>query len=369
MTQKTRKWILFGAGGFVVYFFVAAQPVPVEAVVSPKWFISLESNYPVAESEGDEALVDMPRLLPFQLGNRFGYVTPDGKCTVNRIKKGELSISVDNWAEYDPAPKEIEVRNALDQPILKILEDQGYPVFLDKRIFLVSPELNSLSGVDAEGAVQWTHDFAATLTTIDAAAGFIVAGLLDGTVELLDNQGQRVFFFEPGGSRISVIQGCAISQDGLRLAVISGIDLQRFLLLERYGGYGDSGNIEYKVVYHEFLEEGFRRPVYMEFVDNDNRVAFERQGGLGIYEIHSRTGLKVPLEGEIIRLDESGSEHWLFLITAQEAQKKRLVAVRFPGTLIIEAPFTSRTFFLGRQGSQIYVGGNMTLASFELEKQ
>ncbi|MDR1986935.1 MAG: WD40 repeat domain-containing protein [Treponema sp.] len=363
MTQKTRKWIFLGAGSFVVYVFVAAQPIPVETVLTPQWFISLESNYPLAEHEVGE---DDPRLLPFQLGNRFGYVNKEGNFTINRVKKGEVSISTDNWAEYDPIPHRIEVRNPLDKPVVSILEGQGYPLFLDKRIFLVGRELNSISGVDASGAIGWTHDFAATLTAIDAAAGLIVAGLLDGTVELLDVQGKRVFFFEPGGSRISVIQGCAISQDGLRLAILSGIDLQRFLLLERYG---DTGSIEYKVIYHEFLEEGFRRPVHVAFVDTDNRVAFERQGGLGLYEIHSRTSLKLPLEGEIIMLDASGSEHLLFLITAQTAQEKRLVAVRFPGTLIIEAPFTSKTFFLGRQGSHVYVGGNMTLASFELEKR
>ncbi|MDR1031262.1 MAG: WD40 repeat domain-containing protein [Treponema sp.] len=361
MRQKTRNWILLELAGFVVYVFVASQPVPTETILTPQWFISLESNYPLAQAEEAEV-----RWLPFQLGNRFGYVNSQGNFTINRVKKGEVSISKDNWAEYASIPDTIEVRSPLDQPVVRIPEAKGYPLFLDKRIFLVSNELNSLSGVDASGVVQWTHDFAATITTIDAAAGFILAGLLDGTVELLDAQGRRIFFFEPGGSRLSVIQGCAISQDGLRLAILSGIDLQRFLLLERYG---DAGIIEYKVVYHEFLEEGFRRPVHVEFVDNDNRVAFERNGGLGLYDIPSRTSLKLPLAGEISTIDESGSDRLLFLITTQSEQEKRLAVVRFPSTLIVEAPFTSKNFFLGRQGSRIYVGGNMTLASFELEKK
>jgi hypothetical protein len=367
VTQKARNWILCGAGFFVIYVFVAAQPIPIETILTPQWFVSLESNYPLAQIESG---AEEPRLLPFQLGNRFGYVDREGKFTVNRLKKGEVSVSADHWAEYNPVPDTIEVRDALDKPVVHIRESPGYPLFLDKRIFLVSSELNSLSSVDESGSLQWTHDFGATLTTIDAAAGLVLAGLLDGTVEVLDTQGRRVFFFEPGGSQLSVILGCAISQDGLRLALISGIDLQRFLLLERYGGdAGRSETIEYKVIYHEFLEEGFRRPIHVEFVDNDNRVAFERQEGLGLYDIHSRTSLKLPLEGEIIAIDASGSDRLLFLITAQAEQRKRLAVVRFPGTLIIEAPFKSETSFLGRQGSRIYVGGNMTLASFELERK
>jgi hypothetical protein len=201
---------------------------------------------------------------------------------------------------------------------------------------------------------------------VDAASGYIVAGLIHGAVEILDKRGTRVFSFDPGGSRVAVITGCAISGDGTRVAIVSGIDPQRFLLLERYG---DTENIEFKVVYHEFLETGTRQAVHVEFVDLDRRVVFERQGGLGIYDIASRSSIKLPLDGRIIEIDKIGSERVLFLLTAQNGIEKRLVAVRFPGTIIIEAPFKSQVFFLNRRDNRIYIGGNMTLSSFELGKK
>jgi hypothetical protein len=239
-------------------------------------------------------------------------------------------------------------------------------MFLDKRIFLVNSERTSLSALDDSGQIVWTHDFSSLITTIDGGGGFVIAGLLHGVVEILDSRGQRVFSFEPGGSRLSVITGCAISKDAARIAIVSGIDPQRFLLLERYG---DTGNIEYKTVYHQFLEEGTRQPVHVAFVDNDRRVAFERQDGLGLYDISARTSLKVSLEGRIIEIDKVGDDRILFLLTAQNDNEKHLVAVRFPGEIIFEAPFRSSNFFLSRQGSHIYIGGNMTLASFNLEKR
>ena len=368
MSGKQKKLLIIGVIFFVIYTFAAARPVPIETILSPKWFISLESNYPTA------ILDDTSELLPFFLGNRpgghFGYVDKEGNFTINQVLRAnrEVSLSPTNWAEYDALPRNIEVRNPLNQRVLQIENVRGYPLFLDNRIFIISNVQNSISEINSEGGILWSYDFASIITTIDAAAGLLLAGLLDGTVEVLNNEGQRVFSFVPGGSRRSIIYGCAISRDGSRIAIVSGIDLQRFLLLERYGTE-QGGNIDYRVIFHEFLEEGFRRAVYVSFIDNDSRVIFERQGGLGIYEIRSRTSLRIPLRGEIRNIDEFGSDRLLFLITSEENFQKRLVVVRLPGTIIISAPFKSENSFLGRQASIIYIGGNMTLAAFELEKK
>ncbi|GHU57324.1 hypothetical protein FACS189442_6300 [Spirochaetia bacterium] len=150
------------------------------------------------------------------------------------------------------------------------------------------------------------------------------------------------------------------------LGIISGIDDQRFLLLEHFGLPGSG---EYKAGYHEFLEDGFRRAVRISFIDNDSRIAFERQGGLGIYEINNRISRRIPLEGEIAALDAEGSGGLLFVIISQSELQKRLIAISLPGTIIMEAPFKSDAAFLGRRGSRLYLGGGSTLASFELGKK
>jgi hypothetical protein len=314
----------------------------------------LESTYPDSEETG--------YLLPFELGERFGYVDSAGRFTINQLKKGYVGLSDANWAEYTAKPDTIEVRDPWNNPLLTIAQGQGYPLFLDGRIFLINAEQNSVTEVDDGGEVRWTYDFAAPLTCVDAAAGLVLAGTLDGAVVLLDADGRLVFPFEPGGSRISVILGCRISSDGSRLALVSGVDDQRFLLLERSGE-------SYKVVYHEFLEDGFRRNVHLAFVDQDNRVIFEREGGLGIYEINARSSLKLPLPGDILATDETGSAGLLFLVLSQSEREKNLVAIRFPGNVIIKAPFHSETVFLKRHDSQLYIGGGMTMASFELDKR
>jgi hypothetical protein len=293
-------------------------------------------------------------------------VDQDGRFLINQTKTGYVSLSADYWAEYEARPEEIDIHIPDGDRVIRLAGVRGYPFFMDKKISILGDEQNSLSALSSDGELLWTYDFAAPITYIDAAADLVLAGSLDGAVELLNNQGQRIFFFEPGGSRYAVICGCRISQDGSRIAVISGIDDQRFLFLERFG---DAVNFEYKVVYHEFLRDGFRRAVHLAFIDQDRRVVFEREGGLGLYEISTRTSLQVSLNGTVTAIDDTGSDGLLFVLTAPSDIRKELVGIRLPGTIVVEAPFKSETAFLGRQGSRLYVGGGATLASFDLGKR
>ena len=187
---------------------------------------------------------------------------------------------------------------------------------------------------------------------------------------------ERIFYFAPGGSRYSIILGVAISGNGSRIGIVCGIDQQRFLLLESFGNDGD-----FKVIYHEFLETGFRRPVRVLFIDEDQRVVFERMGGIGCYNIRSRNGIFIPLDGEIAAIDELGGRGFFFIVTSHSRYENRLVGIRFPperllglfrtstqDTVFLKAPFNSPDVFLGRTESKLIIGGGTALISFNLEE-
>jgi len=381
MAKGNKKWFyIFGLTAFVIYIFIAPRTIPVETVLAPRWITSLESNYPV--NLQDTPLDENDLLLPFTLGNRFGYLTDNGKFAINRIRDGYVSMSENFWAEYEALPSSIKVMDPHNEEILVIENPGGYPFFLDNRCFIVGNEQNSITALSEAGEELWTHDFPAPLTCVDAAGGYFLAGTLDGAVELLDTNGSLVFTpFEPGGSRLSVILGCAISQDASRLAIISGVDQQRFLLLERSvaersrteGPRTETNRTEssdtYKVVHHEFLSDGFRRPVFVRFINDDAQIIFEREEGMGIFTISTRISTKVNLEGEITALDDSGENGFLFLITSQGQDEKRFIAIRHPGLIVNETPFKSKNAFLARKQDRIYLGGDLLMASFELEKK
>ena len=362
--MRAKKSILLTVGIvlFAAYFFVAARPIPLETVLVPRWLSSFEDSRPIVLNES-QTNTNERVLLPFEMGNRFGYFDWNGNFSINQIRNAHVSLSPDRWAEYDAEPQSIEIKNTSGVTVSVIDNPRGYPFFLDGRTFLVNSEQNAITGFGAHG--EWTYEFSGPLTCVDGAAGLLLTGSLDGIVGILDSNGRMIFSFEPGGSRYAVILGCAISRDGSRVALISGIDSQRFLLLERFGG---SDN-DYKVVYHEFLEGSFRRPVHISFVDDDRWVVFERYGGLGLFEVGARHSNKVELNGEISAIDRAGGQDLIFAIVSRAMNAKDLVGIRLPGTPVIMSPFKSEEAFLGRSGSRIFVGSQQALISLDIEKR
>jgi len=357
---KRKYWWILGLVVFVVYFFVAARPIQEETVLIPRWITSLEADYPISLGNLPVSWGDP---LPFRLGYRYGFVEHDGRFAVNNIAQGYVSLSERFWAEYASDPSSLQIMNPRNELVLNIENPRGFPLFLDNRIFMVGIEQNSLTAIGPGGEELWHHDFRSPITVVDAAGGRVLAGTLDGAIELLDSQGRPVITpFEPGGSRLQSIFGVALSGDASRLAVISGIDNQRFLLLEQAADL-------FRVVHHEFLGSGFRRPVHITFADNDRKVVFEREGGLGIFDIASRSGVNLPLEGEIKALDDSGEYPYFFVVTSQGQNQKRFVTIRYPGVIIIDAPFRSDTAFFARRDGRLYLGGDYTMASFELGRR
>lgn len=292
-----------------------------------------------------------------------------------------------------------------------IEDGHGYPFFLDGRAFVMHSDQNSVSRLDADGSIEWTYDFTAPVTCVDAAAGFLLAGTLAGTAELVDGEGRGVYTAEPSGSRIAGVYGCALSADGSMMALVCGLDRQRFVLMGRQGGadgsaaftsgvftsgVSASGVSAWRVLAHEFIGDGLRRPVIVRFVDGGGSVAFERQGGLGLYAVRARTSRFVPLDGRMLALEDCGSgtpvSGILFLLTEGAAPKdaaieapdapdpsatplsetplsKTLAAVSLSGELLIEAPFTSEAAFLRRLDGVLLAGGGSALAAFSLESK
>jgi len=369
MSEKRRKGLIAVVAVFIVYSVAAVRPVSQETVLVPRWLSSLESGEPVRFGDPVTPPGVVPRALPFALDGRFGYVEMDGRFPLNRPRTGQVSISPERWAEFDGELESVAVY-AADGGALFVIDDPGgYPFFLDGRTFVVGSGQDSVYRMDDSGRALWVFDFPSPVTSMDAAAGLLLAGLLDGMVVLVDDSGRQVFSFDPGGSRFSVILGVAISADGSRLAIVSGIDSQRFLFLERFGASAG----DYRVVYHEFLGEGFRRPVHVAFVENDRHVVFERRGGLGIYDTGSRLTRNVELDGELRALDGSGGQGLMFAVFSRPGgDGNYLVGIRTSGRtprVVIRAPFRGEDVFLGRMGSRLIVGGGQAMVAFDLERR
>jgi len=378
--RKKNFWWIVGILATVLYFLVAARPIRKEINLTPLWVSSLTSDMStvLGSSLPTGSGKNRPReFLPFRLGDRFGYVGSDGSFAINRLRQGYISQSENMWAEFSAIPSSIELMNPLGEPLLTIENPAGYPFLSGEHIYIVGSNQQSLTGISTAGRSLWQYNFRSTLTALAALDDYVLAGTLDGSIELLDRDGKAVIPpFEVGGSQFATIYGVAISDHAARIAVISGINDQRFLLLEYSGDM-------YRVIHHEFLGSGFRRPVRIQFVDGGRKVVFERSGGIGIFDIAARSSIFLPLDGEIQALDTSVGDSYLFAITgklssppyeagkevATLAQKKRLIAIKYPGSIVLNAPFTSKAALLTRRAEKLFVGGDSSIAAFELERR
>ncbi len=360
--KKRKKWLILSFVVFIVYLFVASSPIPEETVLINRWIVST----PQAGSENRDQKVlpaSTGTWIPFKIADRFGYFDPEGHFAFNQPIDNYVSLSSSLWAEYGSQDDQIDVHSFKDDGIIHLKNPHGYPFFADNKIFIVGNEQNSVESVDNSGKVLWKYDFSAPITALDAESDLVLIGGLNGTIEVLNNQGKSIFSFEAGGSRIPVIVGARLSWDGKKIALISGIDRQRFILLERSG-------VPYKVSYHEYLTAGFRRPVFLTFIDRGRTVAFEREKGLGIFDISHRKSYTIPLDGSIVGMEEEGSSDRLFLLTSEEKDGRfNLIGIGLPDTVILTSSFRGSTAFIDRRENRLFLGNDKLLAAFDFIKR
>lgn len=349
--KKRRNWVVLGSIAFIAYIFAASTPIGSETVLKPVWLRRPAVGETGGKKSGDG-------LVPYLSDAAFGYFDADGEFAFVK-RRGERTVLSDRyWADFGRTPEGIGLHGSDGELLFSVVEN-GYPYFADGRVFIVGAEQNSVAALDDSGKVVWRRDFPAPITCADAAAGLVLFGLLDGTIELIDSKGARVFAFEPGGSRLPVIAAARLSPDGKRIALISGIDPQRFVLLSRSGQ-------TYKVGHHEYMDRGFRRPVQLAFVDGADYVAFEREnGGLAVHDVSSRKTALLDMRGRVLAFEDDRSDKRFFLIS-DAGPYRELVGVKVPSEVFMRAPFENSDTFIARRGDKLYVGGGGSVAALEI---
>jgi len=357
--KRTMRGFFAGAGVLVAYSFAASAPLPKETTLEPAWIRPLASAEESADAERP--------LIPYRIASSasavesFGYFDAEGRFALNRKARSGLSISRDAWSEYEATPTGFVVKDPFGADLASVAA-RGYPFFDDGRTFVVAPEQNSVAEYDADGKLVFERALPAPATCADAAGGMLLVGLLDGRVQLIDADGKAAFDFSPGGSRLETILAAALSSDGNKMALIAGIDPQRFLLLEKTNG-------NFKVTHHEFLGKGFRRPAAAGFAGNDRWILFEREGGLGVYDTKNKASNVVETEGRVAAFESDARDDLLFLVAEEGPNRKALLGIELPDRVFLKSRFDSPAAFIDRRGDRVFVGGDGSIVAFDLRSR
>jgi hypothetical protein len=354
--RKRGSLIVLSVLFFVVYFFVAALPLGKELSFAPQWALSTAVDRQPDPSKpspvGDYRL--------FSMGSRAGYYTVDGDVPLSFDNSSRRAISTSFYQVPASASGSTQFTN-LDGKRQFSAQVNGQPQFKADRLFFFNPDNTGVSEVTASGAVAWHREFNSPLTVFDANKDEFLCGSLGGDLSFVSAKGEPIFNFSPGGSRLPVILGVALSQDGSLAASVSGIDPERFLLYERKAQ-------GYKVVYHQNLDSDLRRHLPLK-ISSDNRfVLFEQADSLSIFDRRTRAMGKVPTRGRLKSIITDGPRGLVCLLTVG-GEGAHLIAMKPLDTVVMDVAFPGSTFFADVAGDSIFVGVDGRLARIDVKEE
>ena len=332
----------------LLYFIVFPYPLGRETVARPVWAVQLPSpgsGLLPAASPGDPSF----RAGPFQLGSIFGYVDAAGNLLTLESTQFRVALSETGYVSYTRLGTDWILRAPGGGRLLSF-SGSGYPLLSrdGNRIFIVKTDLTGMIELDRNGVMLWNRDFPALATCASFEGDFLLVGLINGALMLVNRQGSAVFETGPAGSRIPVILGCAVSPDGSKIAAVSGIDPQYLLLLQKKGS-------TYAPREQRLLSSDFRREARVAFSPDSRYLAFEGERSAGVFDPVSRRFSWVPLRGPLAGITFIANGRDAAFLARDGARCELCLVTPFTAPVSRES-FPAGEVFLGGIDGQILLG-------------
>ena len=352
--------VLFVALGVILlYFILFPYPLGRERVARAAWAVQLPALGKGTSLE-DSTTSDGSAPASFSLGDRFGYVEPDGRLL--HIEKVLFRVALSDagfinytrlgtdWIMYDPHGKRLLSVSGSGYPLLS--PDGG-------RLFNVATDLSGIIELDAEGETLWSREFPGMMTSVSVHGDSLLVGLLNGTLLLLNREGSVVFEHSPAGSRVPVILGDAISVDSSLIACVSGIDPQYCTVFRRHGS-------TYVAVSKTLLASDFRREVRMTFAPDSRLLVLEGERSAGILDAARRVQSLLPLSGALAGVSFPGHGLCTALVAHDGSRGDLQIVAPFSAPVLRES-FAARELSVGTVGGQLLLGIDGQLVRIDIE--
>ena len=353
--KKRPALVLFASLLFSVFYF-ALFPYPLgrEPVARPRWAVAVPASADLRSSQ--------PGLpsWPFQLGSRFGYVHADGSVLFAGTALYRVALSTTAFVNYTRLGTDWILQDSSGQRLASF-SGSGYPLLGPdgNRIFNVKTDLSGIIELDKSGSALWERDFPALMTTLSLQGDSLVVGLLNGSLLLINRQGSPLVQYAPGGSRIPVILGSALSADGSLVAALSGIGPQYLTVLRRQAtGYAPIAAVG--------LATDFRREVRMGFSPDSRWLYLEGQDAAGIFDPAAASLRWVKLRGRLA----GGAFAWAgryAAVASLESGRTQLAIEPPAGIAVYREEFPAREVYLGSIENGILMGWDGLLLRIDIE--
>lgn len=281
--MKQRGVFFIGLILISVYYFLFPRGSGKELILTPDSLTSLE---PTESAAG----LSPGRTLAISSGSRAGFVN-DNHELISLYTSDRMAID-DHWIAVsgDDGLDLLEP----DGRLITRIPDSSFPISRNGNLYLYRNDAGVLLKIDpVSGRIMWRLEYISPVTVLDGRQGRTLVGLLDGRVQLIDDSGKVLLGYRPGGSRVEAVYGGALSSDGSKIALITGLDPQRFILLEeRKNGF--------RPVAHHNTSTDFRRSVSIGFIRDNSQILYESDGYITAINLNGYEIQSMELSGRLI---------------------------------------------------------------------
>ena len=343
--KRGKRRYLFPAALLGVLAYQLFFPIPSgrELVAVPVWTVKTDGEVIPAERRPGAGL-----FSGFRLAGHMGYVDPDGTILFREKIAHNAAIHDEYFVNYSAMSRNLMIRDSRGQ-FLGNITGSGYPFVRGGRLHVISVDGHALSRYGLNGDQTWERKFDSLLTAIDAGRDATIAGLLNGNVYILNEEGAEIYRAAPEGSAYPVILQAGISADGRHFAVISGIEPQKLTVFERT-------QRNYRPVYSKELAGSYRRAVKARYYSQPGVFLFEQPGGAWMYHAPGKKLSTVSLPGSLADFAEECLEGMLFAVSRKDGI---LHGTGFlpSGRKVLQFGFPDQpSFFFRQKGNSVILG-------------
>ncbi|MDC7223977.1 MAG: hypothetical protein PQJ60_09565 [Spirochaetales bacterium] len=323
---------------FVLYFFFFPRTVKEEYLLIPEKKIDLHA-------EGEEAILSFQGDWAFASPRKMGYY--DSATGAVQLLPGGGRARISDRFYMKETEGQLSLVSKTGE-LVTPLSTSLTPVLLDDHFFLTDLFQGYIREIDTLGRTIWEYTLPSLITCMDSQNGTTAVGLLSGQVFLFDSSGTPFYTGKPGGSRIDVVYGLALSEKADRLALVTGLDPQRFILIEKK----ENG---FRPVYHENLSQSFRKEVSLSFDDSMNVVV---EGvGEGLYfhwDDQSLSTFELP---GTFSGSAASSEDGTLYFQSRRNEKTVLSVFTEDGEKVAENSYADSPYSMESRGDRILLSG------------
>ena len=343
--KKRISFILFFLifAGYMIFF---PHQLKKEMILMPSWASDIESGESIYSEDA----------VPFRLGATLGYFSASGKVLFSGDINHNAAVG-DVFINYSSISDRLVIQDC-SGGIIGDIENAGLPFFIGSRLFVISPDRLTIEEYDYEGRLLLSISPGSLITSIDAGEDIIILGMLNGEVALYENSSEPIFTYYSTDSRYSISYSCAVTDDGSRFAVVTGLYPQQLVCFELR-------NDSYIPVFRKDVTDVYRRSILMDYSDDGKLLYLENYQGIEIYRTATFLREEIETAGSLRQAVIPGLREISYIVSG-DSSKSMLRLYRSDLGCIADLKIPAGDIYFYPDENCIYIGAEGRIVRYDL---